>query len=435
MNNHPWRIELAKLIFVLLFCLPLHEILNDWSLSFVIVLVGYTAFIIFKLYQVMNWLKKDMPSASTPHCTGVIDALVLQMQHYKKNVGKTHDESNIINQFTDIISKIPSAAVVLGNNNGIEWANYSALLLLGIDAQKDIGIKIDTLIRQSRFVQKINISDHKEFKMTSPVDENITLVIQIAELTDDRRLLFAHNLSANIENQRSRKTFIANASHELRTPLTVVAGYLEFMQSAPDLPKSLQQPVNKALKQSDNMRVLIEDLLVLSRLEAKDLEVGSLAIINVKQHLQGLLHSLRDSGKLEHHHIVTIAENDLFVEASQKELDSVCFNLINNALKYSDRGTEIKIIWEKMNKQKLKFSVVDQGIGIAPEHIAHLTERFYRADNEGRSRRVGGTGLGLSIVKHIVERHNGQLEIYSHVGEGSTFSIILPIKHNIQPPK
>ncbi len=342
--------------------------------------------------------------------------------------------------------------MILGSNNEIEWANYPALLLLGIDAQKDVGNKIHSLIRQAKFAKQISKEGNIAFEMVSPVDKEITLFVQLAEYAAQKRLLLAHNISANIDSQRSRKTFIANASHELRTPLTVVAGYLEFMQHAPDLPETLAMPVNRALEQSENMRILIEDLLTLSRLEDKALSPKSISKIDVQKHLAGILQSLKDSGKLQHHSITTeikagievdsqadIEENvktdteSLYLEASEKELDSVCYNFINNAIKYSEPDTEIHIVWEKINDKQLKFSVTDNGIGIAPEHIAHLTERFYRVDS-GRSRRVGGTGLGLSIAKHIAERHHGHIEIHSHLGEGSTFSVILPIRYARRNP-
>ncbi len=391
--NH-WLSELLTIILIFCCCLILYKIPGDLSLLVIICLVIYMVVFALRLQQLLRWLKNGMQQELTP------------------------------------ISTIPSATVILNQNNEIEWANYAALLLLGIDGQQDIGVNIQTLLRQSKFIKQLEKKNSQEFEIISPVNATVTLAVRIAEYPHKKRLLIAHNISSNIDSQHSRKTFVANASHELRTPLTVIAGYLEFIQSDPNLPANLCTPVNKALKQSDNMLVLIEDLLTLSRLENKKLTKKSLCRIDLQEHLNSVLQTLTAGGKLEKYKIICNVEENLFIEALPKELDSVCYNLINNALKYSEAGTKIYITWEKnqqnTKQQQAKFSVTDQGIGVAPEHIAHLTERFYRVDN-GRSRRVGGTGLGLSIVKHIVERHHGCMEIYSRLGEGSTFSVIFPL--------
>ncbi len=435
MKINYWLSELLTIIIIFFCCLILYKIIGNFSLLVIICLVIYMTFFAFRLHRFLHWLKNGMQQELTPKSYGVIRVIIDLVYQYKKTIEKSDAQQKaMVKQFTNIISTIPCATVILNQDNDIEWANYSALLLLGIDGQQDIGVNIQTLLRQSKFIKQLGKKSSQEFEIISPVNATVTLAVRITEYTHKKRLLLAHNISSNIDSQHSRKTFVANASHELRTPLTVIAGYLEFIQSDPSLPANLYTPVNKALKQSDNMLILIEDLLTLSRLENKKLTKKSLCRINLQEHLNGVLQTLTASGKLEKYKIICDVEENLFIEALPKELDSVCYNLINNALKYSEAGTEIRITWKKnqqnIKQQQAKFSVTDQGIGIAPEHIAHLTERFYRVDN-GRSRRVGGTGLGLSIVKHIVERHHGCMEIYSRLGEGSTFSVIFPL-HPLQ---
>ncbi len=427
-----WSIEALQLFVVLLCCIGLQQLCGNWAVAIGVSVSVYISVLLWRLWQVVQWLERGLPDNFTPTGYGVINALVKQMVAYKKNREQRHQQQQAtVQQVTDIITAMPSATVILNQHNEIEWANYPALLLLGIDSNTDIGINITSLLRQSKFIKQLGkMLDKKasrEFEMVSPVNADITLMIQLAKYTDDKWLLLAHNISSHIENQNSKKTFIANASHELRTPLTVITGYLEFMQSDPKLPKSLRTPVKKSLQQSANMCSLVEDLLTLSRLESKTLDKSALVQIDAQQHLNGILQTLNANNKLADYKISQSVSEGLTLHAVPKELDSVCYNLINNALKYSEKGTEIRIVWEKINKKHIKFSVTDNGIGIAPEHIAHLSERFYRVDS-GRSRRVGGTGLGLSIVKHIIERHNGHLEIHSRFGEGSTFSVILPVK-------
>ncbi|MBS9778013.1 MAG: phosphate regulon sensor histidine kinase PhoR [Gammaproteobacteria bacterium] len=427
MSSNPWRTEFYKIILVIACCYALYQITHSWIIAIAVVLISFIGFIGFKLHEVLYWLDHGMQDELTPESGGVIGKIISLAYRHKKTIEKSYQQQqSTVKQFTDIISAIPSATVILSQENEVEWANYPALLLLGIDAQQDIGIKIDSLIRQTDFSKKLRKTDNKEFEMISPVDSDMILVVQLAKYARKKRLLLAHNISPHIEVQRSRKTFIANASHELRTPLTVVSGYLEYIHSTPDLPDSLLLPVEKALEQSANMQVLIDDLLVLSKLENKELTPDSLTQIDLQNHLSKILQTLAAGGKTKFHKIISHVDKNLSIDACEKELDSVCYNLINNALKYSEKGSKICIAWEQIDKKQVKFSVEDNGIGIAPEHIARLTERFYRVDS-GRSRRVGGTGLGLSITKHIVERHNGRMEIHSRLGEGSRFFVIFPM--------
>lgn len=424
--SSPWKTELFKLFMVLAGTIFLYQIIGQWWLSIAITGSCYIGLLLFKLHEIYQWLSHGMEGRLTPDAGGLCGGIITLIYRYKKTIEDSHNQQKAITrQFHDTMSAIPSATIVLNQSHEIEWANYPALMLLGVNGQRDTGIRIESLLRQEEFISHLNKDINEQFEMTSPVSQHMTLAVQIVKYADRKRLLIAHNITPHIEVQRSRKTFIANASHELRTPLTVVSGYLDFIHSDPDLPDSLIHPVEKAVEQADNMEILINDLLVLSKLEDKDLNPDNINRINLKSHLETIIQTLEAGGKSSEHTIKTTVDKGLFIEAADKELDSVCYNLINNAIKYSERESTIQIQWKRQGDNAI-FSVADRGIGIAPQHIRHLTERFYRVDN-GRSRRVGGTGLGLSIVKHIIERHNGRLEIHSRLGEGSTFSAIFPI--------
>lgn len=430
MREHktPWKDEIIRLCGVLVIAWLISYIAGSFACSLLLVLCGYIALFGYKLYEVVKWLQSGMADEATPHSGGLIGCVIDQVFRHKKHLEKSHAEQKAITQqFHETISAIPSATVILSRDNQVEWANYPALTLLGINGQRDIGVPIEGLLRQPYFIEQLNNVGGEQFETSSPIEPSITLAVQVVNYAKKRRLLIAHNITPHIEVQRSRKTFIANASHELRTPLTVIAGYLEFIQSDPTLPDSLSLPVEKAIEQSANMQVLINDLLTLSKLEDKNLHVDDVSRIDVKTHMNSIVQTLIAGGKIKKKQIIAEAENNLFIEASEKELNSVCYNLITNAIKYSEDGSQIHVRWQKLSGDYAAFTVTDKGIGIAPEHISHLTERFYRVDG-GRSRRVGGTGLGLSIVKHIVERHNGRIEIHSRLGEGSKFSVILPIQ-------
>lgn len=430
MNMKPWRSEWLRFLGAIALIPLIYQITGYWWLSIALVLTIYLAFLWYNIHAIHQWLNEGMPNDKKPELGGILGQLITLIYGYKKATDNANkQQKTLIKQFNETISAIPSATIVLNRNNEIEWANYPALTLLGINGQRDIGIKIDSLLRQTDFVRHLRKNKPQQFEVQSPVSDNLTLAVQIVNYAERKRLLLAHNITPHIEVQHSRKTFIANASHELRTPLTVIAGYLEFIHSDPTLSEQLKQPVEKAQEQSHSMETLINDLLTLSRLEDKEIDPKSLSHIKVKDHLNHILQTLEAGGKTQGFSILANAPDDLYLTANEKELDSVCYNLINNAIKYSDKNRQIDISWEKRPNKQLCFSVIDQGIGIAPEHIARLTERFYRVDS-GRSRRVGGTGLGLSIVKHIIERHNGFLEVHSTLGEGSTFSAIFPSSPN-----
>lgn len=429
MPKNPWQAERNKLLLTAFLGCIFYGLFHQAWLAILLATGLYIAHLLFYLFQVQRWIKNAMPLDSKPEAGGVIGKLAYLIYHYKKELEENYRHEQLLTQqLRETLSAIPSATVLLNSDNEIEWANYPALLLLGIDNARDVGIKIDNLLRMPEFlskIQKVDEENYEQFEISSPVSEHI-LAMQVVRYGNNRRLLLAHDISAHLALQQSRKIFIANASHELRTPLTVITGYLDYMQSDPSFPKALEEPMQKAQNQAQQMEMLISDLLTLSRLEDKSLKPKHIKAIDLNAHLTAILESLNSSQRTHQHHIQASAPEGLVIYASEKELNSVCYNLINNAINYSEAGSTIEIRWQAHGKKSTKFSVRDEGIGIAPEHISHLTERFYRVDS-GRSRKVGGTGLGLSIVKHIVERHHGSLEIHSRLGEGATFAAIFPI--------
>lgn len=220
-----------------------------------------------------------------------------------------------------------------------------------------------------------------------------------------------------------RKDFVANVSHELRTPLTVIMGYLETFSQQPELDLRWQRAFGQMLQQSDRMNNIINDLLLIARLENNENSEKPTLIDMPK-----LLSQLFDDAQIYNHnfeHLIHLhIDSQQHIMGYEDFLNSALSNLITNAIKYTPKGGEVSISWfEKTDGYY--FSVSDTGIGIDTPHIERLTERFYRVDS-GRSRETGGTGLGLAIVKHVIHQHNAKLDIQSKVGKGSTFNIIFP---------
>jgi len=235
------------------------------------------------------------------------------------------------------------------------------------------------------------------------------------------------------EAEQMRHDFVANVSHELRSPLTALTGFIETLQGpAADDANARHRFLEMMAKESDRMARLVADLLSLSKLQASERTAPEQRtdLFNVLHRVFSSLGGLADKAGIE---IVLDMNADMpMVIGDSDELTQVFQNLVENAIKYSPEGSAVRVSIckpKKSKKKKQKYlcvCVTDQGEGIDPIHIPRLTERFYRID-KGRSRMKGGTGLGLAIVKHILIRHRGWLTIDSKPGEGSAFSVYLPV--------
>lgn len=226
--------------------------------------------------------------------------------------------------------------------------------------------------------------------------------------------------------ERMREDFVANVSHELRTPLTVIHGYLETLVDQDlDETKHLRKIFLQMQQQTWRMENLVENLLLLSRLESQEEENKIEKPVILSDLLANIFQEAKElSGDL-HHDIKLDVEEEMLLMGYEDELYSLFSNIIFNAVKYTPEKGKIRIACYKKNNC-VYFQVSDTGIGIAAEHIPRLTERFYRVD-PARSRASGGTGLGLAIAKHVLLRHHAKLEIQSELGIGSQFTCIFLI--------
>ena len=237
------------------------------------------------------------------------------------------------------------------------------------------------------------------------------------------------NRTAEADISRAHTDFVANASHELRTPLASIIGYVETLVDMGDKVDAATSARfhGTVLKEAKRLQILVDDLMSLSRIEAEKHDLP-----NIRLELNGLAaQAARDAGKPEDKARIAIkeAEQPLYVRGDRQQLEQLVRNLVDNGLKYGDPQGTVTVALHHDENDAVVLSVQDQGEGIAPEHIPHLTRRFYRTD-PGRSRAAGGTGLGLAIVKHIVERHKGRLDIASKPGQGTCITIRFPAYPN-----
>jgi two-component system phosphate regulon sensor histidine kinase PhoR len=224
--------------------------------------------------------------------------------------------------------------------------------------------------------------------------------------------------------EQSKREFVDNASHELKTPISVLRGIVEtLLEEEEDQRK--RRFLEKALRRIEQMQNLVEDLLTLTKLESGR-ERLNLSEFKLRELVEEVYDSLEQEFIKREVSFENLVSEDFKMFADRQKFFLLLRNLIDNALKYNKRGGKVWVRAKKEgNKQILE--VEDTGIGIPPEHVPFIFERFYRVD-KGRSKEMGGTGLGLSIVKHIVFLHGGETRVHSKPGEGSRFSVIIPMK-------
>ncbi|RGP40753.1 Histidine kinase [Altererythrobacter insulae] len=245
--------------------------------------------------------------------------------------------------------------------------------------------------------------------------QKLSETVSVIELT---------NLTAEADISRAHTDFVANASHELRTPLASIIGYVETLREDPagvDKPTA-QKFLGTILKESQRLQSLVSDLMSLSRIEAVKHDEPT-KIIDFATLIERAARDAAGADRLERLDFQLATTPT--VRGDQQQLEQLVRNLVDNALKYGHADKLVTIKLENSSESMTCLSVTDRGDGIDPEHLPHLTRRFYRTD-PGRSRAAGGTGLGLAIVKHIVERHRGRLDIDSTLGEGTTVTVRLP---------
>ena len=230
----------------------------------------------------------------------------------------------------------------------------------------------------------------------------------------------------NARSEKIRSEFVANVSHELKTPLTSIQGFLETLQEgAAEDPEVRNKFLDIMAIETARLKRLIEDLLILSDIENRR-NVSMEQQIQIQQSLQEIISSIMPIAQARGIDVILSVDSSLNIQGSEDRFKQMMLNLIENAIKYSRDGGVVRVSGELQSEtEQILIQVRDQGIGISPEHIDRLFERFYRVE-KSRSSKAGGTGLGLSIVKHIANLFEAELKVESQMNEGSVFSVLFP---------
>jgi two-component system, OmpR family, phosphate regulon sensor histidine kinase PhoR len=385
----------------------------------------------------LNWLRLG-DVTRMPRLSGVWGEASDRARRLLREQSRDLEHSNQrLDDFLSAIQASPNGVILLDKNGQIEWCNLTAANHFGLNPKTDISQHIGNLVRNPGFANYFAAGDYSNevtISGNNSVNNRSTrIAVRIHAYGEGKKLLLSNDVTAIESAEHMRRDFVANVSHEIRTPLTVLNGFVETLQTLDLSKEERTKYLNLMEQQSLRMQSLVSDLLILSKLDGSPAPLANVWLsanvlltlceqeaIALKSELHG-----SENAHTSKQALVFEFQSGIELAGSQTELLSAMCNLVNNAVRYTKMGGNIRVSLQVLDRGGAIFSVNDSGIGIAPEHLPRLTERFYRVDTS-RSRESGGTGLGLAIVKHVVQRHGGELKISSTLGKGSTFCFSLP---------
>jgi two-component system phosphate regulon sensor histidine kinase PhoR len=363
-------------------------------------------------------------------------------------MGRTEAQADMAQRLADsragtavqMLEALPEPVLALDASRGLLRANVAARGLFGSAAELPALLRNPALLERLDRAEAERAPQQVELALSVPIERLLSAWIVPVDLEERtariRTLVVLRDRTREATLERMRADFVANASHELRTPLSSLIGFIETLRGPAEGDVSAQRRFLAIMhEQAERMRRLLDDLLSLSQIEmaehappTRSIDAGRV-VRRVADEFEPRVAARNQ--RLE----VTIGEALPPVTGDEDQLAQVVMNLLDNAVKYGREAGVIRVSAQRVlpvtgtgkgaRRPGIAIVVEDDGVGILPEHLPRLTERFYRVD-AGRSRAVGGTGLGLAIVKHIVNRHRGRLDIESQPGKGSVFTVWLP---------
>ena len=416
------RLLLTRVISGLIASAILGYLLGQTFLVLSIVAIGLLAWHYSHLFKLIQWLWQGK-SISPPQANGIWGRIYDGLyRRIRKQRLKQKQLNERIRKFRDGAEALPDAALVLSDELNILWGNKKASQLLGVRWPGDVGQRIDNLIRFPEFSKYLESGDFESpCLIISPINNELQLELRMMAYGSDQILLLARDISKIQRLEEMRRDFVANVSHELKTPLTVVRGYVEMVQASDTaLEPHWQKAFTTIETQVSRMDRLVEQLLVLAKVE-NNVDSDNHQEVDLSRLTLTIVEDAQWLNQDKKHAINCDIAPDISIKGNEHELKSACLNLLSNAIAYTTEHGVIDVTL-RIDGNKIRFSVKDNGPGIKPEHVNRLTERFFRVD-KSRSRNTGGSGLGLAIVKHVLNHHNGELSIESDWQQGSEFII------------
>lgn len=383
-------------------------------------------------HKLVSWLFKGAKSAP-PLARGVWGDIFDHLHTIrKKNRQQTKRYRETLKRIRTSTQALADGVITLDRDGNIESWNKAAVKLIKLK-EVDVGHPLTNLLREPKFLEyydKLGKKTLDPITIENPAQPSRMLEISMTQYGKGESLMIMRDTTRLQKLERMRQDFVANASHELKTPITVLRGHLEnILDFNDDLPKGLEKALNSMAIQTKRMNNLVDDLLILSRLDV-DSQDAAENPVDMYLLLEQIAQDTRDLAlnNGSSHDITVDCQTSQLLLGDIGQLRTAISNLAYNALRYSPEGGKITLGWRDSSLGAL-VSISDEGIGIAQHHIPRLTERFYRVD-QGRSSATGGTGLGLAIVKHILNHHNAYLDVQSTPNQGSVFTCIFPKKRS-----
>lgn len=421
--NQNWHGTLIRhMLLLTTVCLLAGLISGHYGWSLALGLGVYLGWTLKQLLRLHDWLRQHKPDEAPPDGYGLWGEVFDSIYHLQRRDQRVRGRLQaVIDRVQESTAALKDAVIMLDSDGNLEWWNRAAETLLGLKTPQDSGQPVTNLVRHPRFKEYFEQENYLEpLEIPSPISDRLRIQLYITRYGNNEHLMLVRDVTRIHQLEQMRKDFVANVSHELRTPLTVIAGYLEtLLDNVEEVNPRWVRALTQMQQQGVRMQTLLNDLLLLAKLEATDYPSDNqpVAIDSLLQSIKGDAQAL--SGQ-RNQRITLDAEPGVRLKGSEAELRSAFSNLVFNAVKYTQDEGQIRIRWWA-DAQGAHLSVQDSGIGIDPKHLPRLTERFYRVDSS-RNSTTGGTGLGLAIVKHVLLRHRGRLEISSVPGHGSTFT-------------
>ena len=426
-TSHLWTFakqDLRLLAFLLIIASFIGFGLGYLKICLIIAFAIFVAIHLRSIYLVNDWIS-NRPYDVPPNLNGIWGALLFNIYRSQRQERVVQAEMvGLIDRAQSSLIALAEAVVLIDEHQQIEWFNPAAQNLLGFQPL-DQGRNILSILRQPTFVEYYNNIDQMPdgIKIKSSVFDEHYLQVKLTRFGGESRLLVAYDVTRIHNLEQMRKDFVDNISHELRTPLTVLSGYIETFTDQDDLNPRWKRGFDQMQSQTKRMNALVNDLLLLSRLE-NERTIAKNQIIEMPSLMNQLFDDAQAYNADYGHTLNLDIDSHCDLIGSDTELASAFSNLITNAIKYTPKGGTITMGWHDDGTHGY-FTVQDTGIGIDPKHLPRLTERFYRVDS-ARSRQSGGTGLGLAIVKHVLMQHQAYLEIESKENQGSLFKVVFP---------
>ena len=377
-------------------------------------------------------LSHRLPVPSTEEMAGLAEAMNRMAVQLDNRMEKVLQQRN---ELEAVLSSMLEGVIALNRNERIISMNSAAGSMFECDPVQVAGRNLQEVIRNlalQRFAARaLKSSETIEDDFILYREEERILNIHSSALYDSSNrqigtLLVINDVTRLRHLENVRKDFVANVSHEIKTPLTAIKGFVETLQQGTGQSREEQERfLGIIIKHVNRLNSILEDLLVLSRMELEETNSGiHLAEGRIKDVIQTAVQICQPKAAAKNITIDLDVSEDIKANLDATLLEQALVNLIDNAIKYSGEGNRV-VINTRIEIKELKIEIVDRGAGIPQNHLPRLFERFYRVD-KARSRKLGGTGLGLAIVKHIVQAHGGHISVDSALGKGSTFTIHLP---------